>query len=208
MRLAVAVWIAAAPLLLEGAEGSALAQGPWNLDELRKRLVRSVLFIVIAFVGCFFASPYIYNFLAIPIKRALNEAAVRDMAAAGQDQGSIGSLVDLKAGDRGRYVFNRATSFGPVAVQPGASVEVVAAADGDSEKEIADGDFGGNHGEAVPKVTIPPILMSIVSRPSGVHACRHLDLLSWRFAGPPSREPTSGARCHALLRPEHRSQTE
>ena len=36
MRLAVAVWIAAAPLLLEGAEGSALAQGPWNLDELRK----------------------------------------------------------------------------------------------------------------------------------------------------------------------------
>jgi len=104
-----------------------------HLDELRKRLVRSVLFIVIAFVGCFFASPYIYSFLEIPIKRALNEAALKNMAASGLDQGSIGSLADVQAGDRGRYVFNHATSFGPVAVQPGASVEVVAAADGEGK---------------------------------------------------------------------------
>ncbi|MEQ1763781.1 MAG: twin-arginine translocase subunit TatC [Pyrinomonadaceae bacterium] len=104
-----------------------------HLDELRKRLVRSVVFIVIAFVGCFFASQQIYEFLAVPIKRALNEAAVRDMTATGLDQSSIGSLAELKAGDRGRYVFNRATSFGPVAVQPGASVEVVTALDGDGK---------------------------------------------------------------------------
>lgn len=102
-----------------------------HLDELRKRLVRSVIFIVIAFVGCFFASPSIYEFLAVPIKRALNEAAIKDMANTGLDPSSILSLSDLKAGDRGRYVFNRATSFGPIAVQPGASVEVVAATDGE-----------------------------------------------------------------------------
>ncbi len=100
-----------------------------HLDELRKRLVRSVLFIVVAFIGCFFASPYIYDFLAVPIKRALNEAAVRDMAATGLDNSSIGSLADLKAGDQGKYVFSRATTFGPIAVQPGASVEVVASVD-------------------------------------------------------------------------------
>lgn len=100
-----------------------------HLDELRKRLVRSVLFVVVAFIGCFFASPYIYEFLAIPIKRALNEAAVRDMSKTGLDPSVIFSLTDLKVGDRGRFVFNRATSFGPIAVQPGASVEVVAAVD-------------------------------------------------------------------------------
>lgn len=100
-----------------------------HLDELRKRLVRSVVFIVLAFIGCFFVSQYIYSFLEIPIKRALNEAALRSMAESGLDQNSIGSLADLKAGDRGKYLFTRATSFGPVAVQPGASVEVTVASD-------------------------------------------------------------------------------
>ena len=100
-----------------------------HLDELRKRLVRSVLFIVVAFIGCFFASQHIYEFLAIPIKRALNEAAIRDMSKTGLDPSVILSLTDLKVGDRGRFVFSRATSFGTVAVQPGASVEVVAAVD-------------------------------------------------------------------------------
>src|SRR5690349_24983107 len=95
-----------------------------HLDELRKRIVRSVLFVLVAFIACFFVSQYIYNFLAIPIKRALSEAAFRDMTAAGLEPNSIGPLADLKAGDRGKYVFSRATSFGLIAVQPGASVDV------------------------------------------------------------------------------------
>ena len=104
-----------------------------HLDELRKRLVRSVVFIVIAFVGCFFVSQYIYEFLSVPIKRALNEAAARDMAASGIDESSIRSLSDLAAGERGKYVFNRATTFGPVVVQPGASVGVEAVVDGEGK---------------------------------------------------------------------------
>jgi sec-independent protein translocase protein TatC len=104
-----------------------------HLDELRKRIVRSVLFVLVAFICCFFVSQYIYSFLEIPIKRALNEAALRAMAESGLDQSSIGTLRDLKAGDRGKYIFSRATSFGPVAVQPGASVEVTVAADGDGK---------------------------------------------------------------------------
>ena len=104
-----------------------------HLDELRKRLVRSVVFIVIAFIGCFFASQYIYEFLSIPIKRALNEAAARDMAASGIEESSIRSLSELAAGDRGKYVFSRATTFGSVVVQPGASVKVVVAANLDGK---------------------------------------------------------------------------
>lgn len=100
-----------------------------HLDELRKRLVRSVVFIVIAFIGCFFVSQYIYEFLSVPIKRALNEAAARDMAASGISESSIRPLSDLTAGDRGRFVFNRATTFGSAVVMPGSSVEVVANTD-------------------------------------------------------------------------------
>lgn len=105
-----------------------------HLDELRKRLVRSVIFIVVAFIFCFFVSKeYIYPFLAVPIKRALSEAAARDMAATGLDQSVIGSLSELENGARGKYVFNRATTFGTVVIQPGASVEVVAATDGNGK---------------------------------------------------------------------------
>lgn len=104
-----------------------------HLDELRKRLVRSVVFIVIAFVGCFFVSQHIYEFLAVPIKRALNEAAAREMVATGINESKIQPLRDLKPGSRGKYVFDRATRIGVVVLQPGATVEVVAQADGEGK---------------------------------------------------------------------------
>ncbi|MEO5860309.1 MAG: twin-arginine translocase subunit TatC [Pyrinomonadaceae bacterium] len=104
-----------------------------HLDELRKRIVRSVVFVLIAFIGCFFASQYIYNFLAVPIVRALNQAALKDMAATGLDPASIRPLSALEPGESGKYVFNRATSLGTVVIQPGATITVVAEADGDNK---------------------------------------------------------------------------
>lgn len=104
-----------------------------HLDELRKRIVRSVLFVLVAFIACFFVSQYIYNFLAVPIVRALNQAALKDMAATGLDADSIRPLKTLKSGERGKFVFNRATSLGTVVIQPGATVEVVAVADVDNK---------------------------------------------------------------------------
>jgi sec-independent protein translocase protein TatC len=136
-----------------------------HLDELRKRLVRSVIFIVIAFIGCFFASQYIYNFLAVPIKRALGEAAFRDMAATGLDQSSIGPLAGLKAGDRGKYIFSRATSFGPIAVQPGASVEVAVAADGEGKLALYTEEPLITQGGIVAKGVRLPI--DLAEKPSG-----------------------------------------
>ena len=44
-----------------------------HLDELRKRLVNSIGFIVLAFGVCWFLSGYIYDFLSIPIRRAISE---------------------------------------------------------------------------------------------------------------------------------------
>ena len=104
-----------------------------HLDELRKRIVRSVIIIVIAFIFCFFASKHIYNFLAVPIVRALNEAAQKDIASSGQDgTAAILPLTSLKLGDRGKYVFDRTTRIGTAIVQPGATVETVIGADAEN----------------------------------------------------------------------------
>lgn len=45
-----------------------------HLDELRKRLVRSALFIAVAFVICWAFSDKIYNFLQVPVRAAMLEA--------------------------------------------------------------------------------------------------------------------------------------
>lgn len=102
-----------------------------HLDELRKRLVRSVIIVVVAFVFCFFASESIFRFLSVPIVRALNEAAQRDVELAGATGvESILPLTSLQPGDKGKYVFDRATKLGTAVVQPGATVQTAAALDG------------------------------------------------------------------------------
>ncbi len=87
-----------------------------HLDELRKRLVRSVLIITAAFVLCWTVSDRIYNFLAIPVQRELAAATQRQIQ-------SDSKFAFMKDGDTGRYVFDRATSFGSVVVPIGTTVQ-------------------------------------------------------------------------------------
>ncbi len=54
-----------------------------HLDEFRRRLVNSVIIIVIAFVFCWFVSGKIYNFLSVPIRQALSEAKRREVPVEG-----------------------------------------------------------------------------------------------------------------------------
>lgn len=94
-----------------------------HLDELRKRLVRSVVFVVLAFMACWFVSGYIYNFLSIPIRRALSEAARREVPVEGRTGNEkLLPLTDLKEGDTGRYIFDRSTKIGTTVISPGTSV--------------------------------------------------------------------------------------
>lgn len=105
-----------------------------HLDELRKRLVRSVIIIVIAFIVCFYFSDRIYRFLSVPIVRALTESQRREVPLEGTTGGeTVLPLTSLKPGDRGRYVFDRATKIGAGIVQPGTSVNVVVASDADGK---------------------------------------------------------------------------
>lgn len=102
-----------------------------HLDELRRRLVNSVIVIVIAFMGCWYFSGEIYNFLSVPIRQALSDAERRELPVEGMTGNErILPLSSLKLGDRGRYVFDRATKLGVSVVQPGTSVMAVVAADG------------------------------------------------------------------------------
>ncbi len=101
-----------------------------HLDELRKRLVNSVIIIIIAFAACWYFSGMIFNFLSVPIRQALSEASRRDVPLKGlSGEERVGELSSLKAGDRGRYVFERTARLGGAIVEAGASVQAVVATD-------------------------------------------------------------------------------
>ena len=94
-----------------------------HLDELRRRLIRSFIFILIAGTASWFVSGTIYAFLAAPVERALAEAQRRQVPIAGQTgQEMIGPLTSLKENDSGRYVFSEETELGSGLIPAGASV--------------------------------------------------------------------------------------
>ena len=101
-----------------------------HLDEFRKRLVRSVVVIGIAFIFCFYFSATIYHFLEIPVQRALNKAQRQSVPIKGiKGNEEILNLDKLKVGDKGRYVLERAISLGTLAIAAGTSVKAVVAKD-------------------------------------------------------------------------------
>lgn len=103
-----------------------------HLDELRKRLVKSVIIIVVAFLFCFYFSAQIYSFLAVPIRQALSEAERRELPLGGlTGDERVLPLTSLKDGDAGRYVFDRATTLGNAVVAPGTSVASAVKQDGE-----------------------------------------------------------------------------
>ncbi len=105
-----------------------------HLDELRKRIIRSVIFIFVALLFCWFVSDRIYNFLAAPMRRALADAAQRPVPLQGLTGGEhILSLGDIKEGDAGRYVFEETTKLGTSVIPPGASVAVRVARGSDGQ---------------------------------------------------------------------------
>src|SRR5712664_2445731 len=53
-----------------------------HLDELRTRLIYSIIFVVIAAMGCWFFSAGIYRFLAKPVQVALADARVKQIERA------------------------------------------------------------------------------------------------------------------------------
>lgn len=108
-----------------------------HLDELRKRLVSSVVIIIIAFLACWFVSKPIYNFLSVPIVRALTEANRREIPVEGlTGNEKILTLNSLNVGDTGRYVFNRATTVGGGVMAAGTSVSAKVETDANGKRGL------------------------------------------------------------------------
>jgi sec-independent protein translocase protein TatC len=95
-----------------------------HLDELRRRLIRSAIYICVALILCWFVSDRIYNFLAVPVRRALAEAAQRPVPLQGlTGSETILAIKSVKEGDAARYVFTQEVKLGrDVVIPAGASV--------------------------------------------------------------------------------------
>src|SRR5437870_210724 len=107
-----------------------------HLDELRTRLIRSLIFVFLAAMICWFVSDRIYNFLARPVQHALAEAQQhRSVTIAGLNgQLSTVPLSSLKQNDKLRFAFPEPTRLGAASIPAGASV--MARVDKDNQGNI------------------------------------------------------------------------
>jgi sec-independent protein translocase protein TatC len=142
-----------------------------HLDELRKRLMRSVVFVFLAMMVCWFFSDRIYNFLAVPVERALAEAQRRQLPIAGlTGNEAIQGLTSLKENDLGRYVFPEETKLGTSVIPPGASVTARVAKDAQGQLGLFTDEqlYAGN--TVIPKgVRLPVDFQSLPKASSGIN---------------------------------------
>ena len=105
-----------------------------HLDELRSRLIRSLLFVVAAAALCWIFSDRIYAFLAIPVEHALAEAQRRQVPIKGlTGNEKILPLDSVQKDDVGRYIFPEETTIGTTIIPMGVSVQARVTADPDGK---------------------------------------------------------------------------
>jgi sec-independent protein translocase protein TatC len=142
-----------------------------HLDELRRRLIRSLVFVFLAMMVCWFFSDRIYSFLAVPVERALTEAQSRQVPIAGiTGNETILGLTSLKENDLGRYIFPEETKLGSIVIPPGASVTARVAKDSQGLLGLFTDEplYAGN--TVVPKgVRLPVDFQSLPPATSGVN---------------------------------------
>jgi len=142
-----------------------------HLDELRRRLIRSFIFVFLAMTLSWFVSDRIYAFLAAPVERALADAQRRQVPIAGQTGTEIiSAMTTLKENDSGRYVFAEETKLGTSLIPAGASVtaRVVKDAQGKLALFTDESLFAGN--TVIPKgVRLPTELATATESYSGIN---------------------------------------
>jgi len=142
-----------------------------HLDELRRRLIRSFIFVFVATCACWYFSGAIYAFLAAPVERALAEAQRRQVPIAGQTGTEMISAVStLKENDSGRYVFAEETKLGTSLIPAGASVTARVLKDAEGKLSLFTDEalFAGN--AVIPKgVRLPTELATATESFSSVN---------------------------------------
>jgi len=142
-----------------------------HLDELRRRLVRSFIFVAVAAMVSWFISEPIYSFLAAPVYRALAEAQQHQVPIAGYSgTEALAALTSLKENDTGRYVFSEETKLGSSLIPAGASVMSRVLKDGQGKLALFTDEalYAGN--TVIPKgVRLPTDLGAPVEATSGLN---------------------------------------
>jgi sec-independent protein translocase protein TatC len=107
-----------------------------HLDELRSRLIRSIVFVILAASVAWAFSDHIYNFLARPVQTALSEAQQRRRVPIDGLNGQVSTvpLNSLKPGDKLRFSFLEPTELGPASIPAGTSV--IARVDKDAQGNL------------------------------------------------------------------------
>lgn len=101
-----------------------------HLDEFRRRLIKCVLIIGVAFIFCFEFSDNIFNFLETPVLKAMNETQGQETPVTRKTgDEKIQPLGSLKIGDRGHYIFAKETKLGVTTIVAGTSVEAIVSTD-------------------------------------------------------------------------------
>ncbi|MGE0102917.1 MAG: twin-arginine translocase subunit TatC [Blastocatellales bacterium] len=90
-----------------------------HLDELRKRLINSVIIIAAAFALCFAFSDYIYRFLAVPVVQQLQ----KERRTQQESSGNI-DISKVKEGEIVQYTFTREIAVNDVKVPLGTTIPV------------------------------------------------------------------------------------
>lgn len=142
-----------------------------HLDELRKRLIRSIVFVFLATSVCWFFSDRIYSFLAVPVERALADAQRRQLPIAGlTGNETILGLASLKENDVGRYVFPEETKLGTSVIPVGASVTARVAKDGQGKLGLFTDESLYAGSTVIPKgVRLPVDFTSLPQAYSGIN---------------------------------------
>src|SRR5215211_3478209 len=142
-----------------------------HLDELRRRLIRSFIFIFLATSVSWFFSDRIYAFLAAPVERALAEAQRRQVPIAGHTGTEmIAAMTSLKENDSGRYVFGEETKLGTSLIPAGASVTARVLKDAEGKLALFTDEalFAGH--TVIPKgVRLPTELAAAADSHSGIN---------------------------------------
>jgi sec-independent protein translocase protein TatC len=95
-----------------------------HLDELRKRLIRSAAFVLIAFVICWIFSDKIYNFLEIPVRAAMLNAE-REAGFKGLDTG-VKTIWDMPDGAEMNFTFPTDVKIKDTIIQTGTTIRLKA----------------------------------------------------------------------------------
>ena len=141
-----------------------------HLDELRRRLIQSFIFVFVAASVSWFFADRIYNFLAVPVERALAEAQRTQVPIAGQfGNESITSIATLKENDVGRYVFAQETKLGSSLIPAGASVVARVVKDTQGKLGLFTDEPLYSGGAVIPKGVRLPTELTATENYSGVN---------------------------------------